>query len=150
MRFWENDGTGVYTETSADLGLTDARSGKGILKFDYDNDGDMDLYVTNNGDTPVLYRNDLANGNDWLNVVTSGDQSGAGAVVTVTPTNGATPLVREIHANSNFNTQDQAMAHFGLGEGSEPVFEVRIVWSDGIIQTSSSVARNSTVTFTHN
>ncbi|MCH6552766.1 MAG: hypothetical protein IH793_01205 [Acidobacteria bacterium] len=43
MRLFENDGTGTYTEVASERGIFDTGSGKGLLTFDYDLDGDLDL-----------------------------------------------------------------------------------------------------------
>ncbi|MCZ6684042.1 MAG: VCBS repeat-containing protein, partial [Planctomycetota bacterium] len=53
-RLWENDGTGVMTEVSGTYGFVDTGSGKGFLVFDFDRDGDQDVFIVNNGGHPVL------------------------------------------------------------------------------------------------
>lgn len=63
MRFWENDGAGNFTEIAGEIGLVDTGVGKGLVKFDFDRDGDLDLFVVNNRSRPVLYRNDGGNAN---------------------------------------------------------------------------------------
>lgn len=86
IRFWENDGIGNLTEVAAESGLDDTGSGKGLLCFDYDNDGDLDLFVSNNGAAPVLYRNDADGSNSWLQIETIGTTSnrqGIGARIEV-------------------------------------------------------------------
>jgi hypothetical protein len=59
-RLYRNDGTGVFTEIAAAAGVTNDRSASAAVWGDYDNDGDLDLYVTNDGAANRLYRN---NGN---------------------------------------------------------------------------------------
>ncbi|HEY1582390.1 MAG TPA: FG-GAP-like repeat-containing protein, partial [Chthoniobacterales bacterium] len=58
-RLWRNDGHGVFVEVAAALGVADsAHDGSGVSAADYDNDGDLDLYLANsNGD--VLFKNQL-------------------------------------------------------------------------------------------
>jgi len=46
---FENDGTGDFTEISADAGVDYVGHSSGAVFFDYDNDGLLDLYVTNVG-----------------------------------------------------------------------------------------------------
>jgi len=151
MRFWENDGSGGYSETSALVGLTDTAPGKGLLVFDYDDDGDLDLFMVNNAGGPVLYRNDGGNAADWLRVETIGTESnleGIGAKVTIQPVALGPIQVREIGVGSHFLGQSERIAHFGLGIGTTPVHDVSISWPSGQVQHFSNVARNSTLVAT--
>jgi hypothetical protein len=57
-RLFLNDGTGRFTDGTATWGLGSARgSGMGASFADWDEDGDPDLYVTNDGPN-VMWRND--------------------------------------------------------------------------------------------
>ncbi len=150
MRLWNNDGTGSMTEVSAGEGITDTGSGKGLLVFDYDDDGDLDLFVVNNASHPRLYRNDDGNANDWLRVRTVGSVSnreGLGARVSVRPSLGAPVQIREIGTSTHFLGQSEREAHFGLGSGvgAGPVSSVLIRWPSGLTQEYLDVARNSTL-----
>jgi len=71
VRLWRNDG-GAMTEIAQALGMTDDGDGRAYLTFDYDNDGDLDVFLTNHHGTPVLYRNDGGNDGDWLRVRVKG------------------------------------------------------------------------------
>ena len=149
MRFWENDGSGIYTETSLLVGLTDTRQGKGLVVFDYDNDGDLDLFIVNNAAGPVLYRNDGGNNADWLRIQTIGTTSnleGLGAKILVQPVAAGPIQRRDIGVGSHFLGQSERIAHFGLaGPGGAPVHLVTITWPSGQIQNFSNVARNTTL-----
>lgn len=60
-------------------------SGRGMATGDFDNDGDLDVLVSNNGEAPVLLRNDGGNRNNWLGlelVATKSNASAAGALIT--------------------------------------------------------------------
>ncbi len=57
-RLYLNDGTGNFA-FAADAGADDPGYGMGVAAGDYDNDGDVDFYVTNYGPN-VLLRNDGA------------------------------------------------------------------------------------------
>ncbi len=56
-RFWRNDGMGSFTEVAEQLGVASTRDGRGLAYVDYDNDGDLDLFVANQAAPPNLYRN---------------------------------------------------------------------------------------------
>ena len=53
-------------------GLVHRGQGRGVVHLDYDNDGDQDLVIFNNGGLPTLVRNELDAGTDgsgrWLRV----------------------------------------------------------------------------------
>ncbi len=51
-----NNGDGTFVDRAQDAGVTNDRYCKGVTAGDYDNDGDMDLYVSNSGPNR-LYRN---------------------------------------------------------------------------------------------
>ena len=96
---WIAEGDGPMTESAAALGVTDDRMGRGLITFDYDNDGDLDVFVVNFAATPVLYRNDGALGNGWLRVRAVGsqsDSSGRGAQVRVRVSADGPELLRVI------------------------------------------------------
>jgi hypothetical protein len=51
-----NNGDGTFTDVAPEAGVTNDRLAKGVTAGDYDNDGDLDLYVSNIG-VNRLYRN---------------------------------------------------------------------------------------------
>src|SRR6202011_4578865 len=65
-RLYRNNGNGTFTDVTAKAGLKDAAYGMGVVAADYDNDGYVDLFVTNFGRN-ILYHN---NGNGTFTDVT--------------------------------------------------------------------------------
>ena len=49
-------------------GVADRGQGRGVVCFDYDRDGDIDLFIANNGGPPTLFRNDFGTAQHWLAV----------------------------------------------------------------------------------
>ncbi len=142
MRLWENVMPGGMPEVAQRVGLTDTGDGKGVTVFDYDNDGDLDVFVTRHGQTPVLYRNDRGNDFDWLKVKLVGTQSnrfGVGSRVVVRPGGGAPEQSREVRCGGQFLGQNDVVEHFGLGENASTVAEVVVTWPGGAVQTVSNV-----------
>jgi hypothetical protein len=130
IRLWRNDG-GTMAEVSSLAGMTSVESGKGLLVFDYDRDGDLDVFVGNNEGVPHLYRNDGGNRGDWLRVVVSGRDSnrdGIGARVHVRAVADGPVQVREIDGGSHFLGQSERIAHFGLDGGAPTVAEIEVEW----------------------
>jgi len=56
-QLFHNDGHGVFTDVAAAAGVRNDRYTKGVAAGDYDDDGDLDLYLSNIG-LNRLYRND--------------------------------------------------------------------------------------------
>jgi hypothetical protein len=55
-------------------------SGRGMATGDFDNDGDLDVLITNNGEAPALLRNEGGNRNNWIGLQLIGKQSNPAAV----------------------------------------------------------------------
>ena len=143
-RLFQNLGNGKFIETAAQSGADDGGQGRGVILFDYDNDGDLDIFITNayeyaaDGETrnpaaPVLLRNDTDNANNWLKVTLNGapphHRHGIGARVYATA--GGATMMREIHASTNYAAQEPGrIAHFGLGD-VDAVDEIRVEWRNG-------------------
>ncbi len=150
-RFWENNG-GVFSDVATQVGITDNDSGKGLVTFDYDNDGDLDLFVVNNADQPVLYQNVGGNSNDWLRIKTIGTISnadGIGAQITVL-VDEASPdeaLYWEINAGSGYLGQSDLIAHFGFGDLQGTIDRITVEWpTSGIVQMIEDVSPNALLT----
>jgi enediyne biosynthesis protein E4 len=130
-RLFVGTGGGGAMERSAAVGLVDDGDGRGVVAFDYDRDGDLDLFVSNNQQATRLWRNDRDDGAHFLTVKLRGlspNTEGIGALVLLRA--GGRTQRRVIRAGSNFVSQDPAEAHFGLGTVMT-VDEVEVDWLDG-------------------
>jgi hypothetical protein len=119
---------------------------------DYDNDGFLDLFITNGAEgsrqANFLYHND-GNGNRWLSVNCVGaaaNRSSLGARVHVQAIIGGVKrsLLREISSGSGFGGA-ALRAHFGLGDATN-VDLVRIEWPSGTVKEWRNVAVNQILT----
>lgn len=147
-RLFVANGDGTFTNRAAALGVADKQQGRGIVCFDYDLDGDIDVFIANSEQPPLLYRNELS-GTHWLEVRLAGtgkNREGIGARIYATV--GGTTQMRFIRAGSNFASQDPALAHFGLGK-SERVEKVRVAWPDGVEQVVMDVAADQRLLLAH-
>ncbi|NDV60967.1 hypothetical protein G0Q06_00725 [Puniceicoccales bacterium CK1056] len=147
-RLFENTGDNVFEEIAELSGdAADTGQGRCAIAFDYDNDGDMDIFIANNsipvgGEAnlshepapPVLLRNDTVNTNNFINIRLEGTNAphhtdGIGARVYIQT--GETEQMRELHASSGFNGHGPGrIAHFGLGT-STTVDQIRARWTTG-------------------
>ncbi len=147
---WQNN-NGVFTDVSEVSGITDTLQGRGLVHLDYDNDGDLDVVIVNNEAAPILYRNDGGNANGFLRVKLEGrlsNRDGIGAFITVTPDldNPEMQMVWEVDGGSSFLSQNERIAHFGLGDGNAMVDLVTIEWPSGLVQHQYDVPANQTIT----
>ena len=71
---FRNNADGTFTEVTQKAGILGSGLGNGVVAADYDNDGFIDLFVTNYGED-ILYRN---NGNGTFTNVTGGANVGGG------------------------------------------------------------------------
>ncbi|MCZ6684583.1 MAG: CRTAC1 family protein, partial [Candidatus Dadabacteria bacterium] len=141
-RLWISNGDGTFTERALELGLDDTGQGRGIVCFDYDKDGDIDIFIANNNQSPKLFRNDGGNTNNFLNIKLNGlspNTEGVGARITITINN--QNQMRELRVGSNFVSQNPVRAHFGLGN-AELVNQVQVDWADGETTVLQNVSSN--------
>ena len=148
---WRNTGGGVMSQVNFFEGITDNRIATGTLTLDYDNDGDVDLLVVNNGHKPILYRNNSSTRMDWLQVKAVGTRSnrdGVGAIVRLYTSDSDVPLSRFVDGGSNFLGQNERRVHFGLGELTRSIDKLEVTWPSGRIQRLYDILPNQVLTIT--
>jgi len=158
--YYRNDGAPDYTFTKIGVGdfVATNKAGWGASSADYDNDGDLDMYVTFNSLTAgpaqdALYRNDLSNGNSWLNVYCIGTQSNRSAIgarvrVKATISGNSYWQMREISSQNASTGQNSLRAHFGLGDATS-IDSLVVEWpSSGIKDIFVNPTPNTFITVT--
>ena len=124
-----------FVDVSTRLGpaLAAAAVSRGSATADYDNDGDLDLLVTNVAATPNLLRNDGGNRQHWLTIQLGGTSQHARVAVTA----GGQRQVKERQAGGSYLSSSDPRLHFGLGEATRATVEIR--WPDGTLQKMEEV-----------
>jgi hypothetical protein len=146
-RMFISNGNGVFTERSQELGVDDRGQGRGIACFDYDRDGDIDIFVANNSAAPILYRNNGGNAGAYVAVKLIGSPPNTEALgARVIVRTGALRQIREIHGGSNYVSQDPTEAHFGVGSATY-VDSLRIEWPNGTTNVFTNLPVNHLMTF---
>jgi predicted nucleotidyltransferase len=141
-RLFLNQQDDSFDEVAASLGVDDRGMGRGVVCFDYDLDGDIDLFIANNDGSSRLYRNDLDPNPGYLQVRLlpyPRRKTIAGSVIEIDI--GATTQIREVTIGSNFESQNPLLQHFGLG-GAPSIDELRVRWPSGEVTTLTGVTPN--------
>jgi hypothetical protein len=130
---FENDGDGRFRNVTARSGdfASTIENSRGLAFGDYDNDGDVDLLVTNEGGRARLLRNDFPNPGHWL-LVRAVDpalkRDAIGAEIRVHA--GGRVLSRLVAPAYSYASSSDPRVHFGLASATE-VDRIRVIWPGG-------------------
>lgn len=130
---FRNTGLGIFENVSAQLGpdFVVPKVSRGVAVGDFDNDGDLDILVSNNGQAPQLLRNDGGNANHWLEIFLTGTKSNRDAVGTrVKVMAGDLVLHDERKGGMSYQSAQDPRLHFGLGSRTI-VDAIELNWPSG-------------------
>jgi hypothetical protein len=151
----------VEAGRTAGSGFALEKVSRGLISADVDNDGDLDLLVTNNGQAADLLRNESGSrsnallvraigsstptagpqGNDRPGTRSNRDAIGARLRLTLGPRT----QIREIKAGSSYLGQSDLRVHFGLGSAAR-ADRLEVRWPSGRVEILRNVAANQIVT----
>ncbi len=144
---FRNLGNGRLDEMGERAGpaLVARHVGRGLAVADFDNDGRLDLLVTDLDDSPALLHNVARGAGNWLRIRTIGSKSnrdGYGTRVQVTA--GSLTQTDEVRASSSYLSSSDSRLHFGLGKAPR-ADRIVVRWPSGRIDTLSGVAANQEI-----
>lgn len=144
---YHNNGDLTFSAVSGNSPLNSMEAGYGMGCFDFDNDGDVDVYLANYSGSigNQLFRNELDNQNNWLKVKAIGTQSnkaGIGAKLRLEV--GGQLLIDEVNGGSGWASQNSLTLHFGLGT-AEIIDLMTVTWPSGIVDSFTSLPVNQLV-----
>jgi hypothetical protein len=145
-----NEGNGRFTDVTrqAGPGFEIENVSRTLAAADVDNDGDLDLLVTNNAGVADLLRNGGVQGSNSLLVRLAGTQSNRSAIgARLRLTAGGRTQVREVRSGSSYLGQHDLRVHIGLGRATT-IERMEVRWPNGQMETVTGVAANQSVTIT--
>ena len=146
------NGIPKFIDKSETSKLGDLTISVGAGVFDFDNDGDLDILVTNSDRPAYFYENNTTNFTspsqnlNWLKVSLQGKQSNRdaiGARITV-KTNKST--LNRFLTGKSFLSQNKVPIHFGLANATE-IQELKIVWPSGANDVYYNLPLNKSIIF---
>ena len=141
---------GVNFTENPDAAIAQRKVSRGTAFGDIDNDGDIDIVISNLKDTPTVLRNDGVNASQWLGIKLIGthcNRDAIGARVTVVSED--LTQMREVKSGSGYLSQNDLRLHFGLGAAMS-VDTLTVRWLCGKVQTLQDVETNQILVISEN
>ncbi len=139
---YRNLGGQSFVDVSAEAGpsFSAPQAHRGCAFGDLNNDGRIDVVVTNLNAKPEIFFNRSQNSNHWLTIRLTGTKSnrdGLGARIKLVTANGMTQYN---HATTSvgLSSSSDRRVHFGLGQATT-ANKIEILWPSGIQQTLTNV-----------
>ena len=143
-QLFRNKGDGTFQEISENAGAYFQRAAvsRGAIFGDYDNDGDVDLLVTQSNGPVTLLRNETKTQNNWMSVKTVGVISNRDGIGTrITLMTGGRMQWQEVNPAASYMSAHDARCYFGLGANTT-VDRLEVRWQSGIVQVFENLTGN--------
>jgi hypothetical protein len=145
--FWQRNSEEGFYEVGGMSGdpFQEIHVGRGAAFADYDNDGDMDVFIVNQEGRPQLLRNDGGNKKNWIKVrviCTKSNRTGFGTKVEIEA--GGEKQAQEIGGQTSYLSQNFQEAHFGLDQQKQ-VKHLKVTFPSGIVREMEHVPANRIV-----
>ena len=143
-QMFQNEGGGKFRDISLELGkyFSEEFVGRGACMGDYDNDGDLDIFVLNLNERCIFLRNNKGNLNNWIILNLKGTSSNRDAIgARVKLTAGGKTQTAHKKSTTGYLSQNDPRMHFGLAK-NEIINKIEIIWPSGKVQTFENVKVN--------
>ena len=115
---------------------------RGLSVADYDNDGDLDVLIINNGEAPLLLKNDGGNRNNWLGLQLVATKSNPGAVgAMITWEAGGVKRSRLKTTGGSYLSSHDPREIVGIGKANK-VDTLEIKWPSGRVDKLTNLPVN--------
>ncbi|MBK1880403.1 FG-GAP-like repeat-containing protein [Pelagicoccus mobilis] len=151
MFLWRNDGNLEFTDVSSVENADQLARAAGIVTFDYNNDGALDIFFINDRTRSPILRNTTPLQNRWLKVELEGtvsNRNGIGALITVQPTEDGASYIREFNPTNAYLAQLSPYVHFGFPSAQTTLHKVTVKWPSGIEQELTDVSTDQLLSIT--
>ena len=137
----------AFVDRSATI-LVKQQVSRGTAFGDLDNDGDIDVVISNLNDYPVILWNVMKNTNNWFIIKLVGTSDNHSAVGTRVKIEINQQIqIREVKSGSGYLSQSDLRLHFGLGQAKQ-IDQLEIRWPNGTIRQFNQVPSNQILTVT--
>jgi len=145
---FRNLGEGKFEKVSEQLGpdFLKPTAGRGSAVADFDNDGDLDIAISNSNAYPQLLRNDGGNANHWLEIMLVGTKSnrdGRGAALKLV-SEGFVEY-RQAQGGMSYMSAQDPRIHFGVGQ-RKTIESLEITWPSGIVDKLTNLPIDQIIT----
>lgn len=143
-QLFDNVGAGKFEDISLDLSpyFREENVGRGACMGDYDNDGDLDIYIVNLNGQGKFLRNNKGNQANWIMLDLSGSSSnrdGIGCRIKISAGNKVQTAQKK--STTGYLSQNDARVHFGLAE-ADVIDKIEIKWPSGKEQVLENIKVN--------
>ena len=147
-QLFENIGNGKFEDVSVERGdyFKEENVGRGACMGDYDNDGDIDIFIVNLDSSCKFIINNKGNQNNWISLNLIGNASnkdGIGARIKIKA--GGKVQTAQKKSTTGYLSQNDPRIHFGLSK-NELVENIEIKWPSGKTQLLENVGINQVLT----
>ncbi|MDH3588119.1 MAG: CRTAC1 family protein [Gammaproteobacteria bacterium] len=148
-QLFRNAGAGRFEDLGVDAALGVQAVSRGAAFGDIDNDGDLDIVVSNNNGPLRLLINEIGNEQHWLalRLLNKSNRDAIGARVAVLRAE-TEPLWRRVHTDGSYASASDPRLHVGLGGTADPV-AVEVTWPDGSRERWTALAADTLHVLTH-